>query len=144
MFRYGKIKILDITGLDTSKVTRMYQTFEYNVDTVEIIGEIDMSSVTDVSYMFNGTNNLEIIYLKNIYKNCTMTNNSSWSINLGSTKVKDECLLYIINELPDLYNDKGLERTTQISFTLPPTNTLTEEQIAIGIAKGWTFINVNY
>ena len=143
MFRYGKIKILDITGLDTSKVTRMKQTFEYNVDTVEIIGEIDMSSVTDISYMFNGTYNLEIIYLKNIYKNCTMTNNTSWSIDLRYTKVKDECLLYIINELPDLYNDKGLEHTAQISFTLPPTNTLTEEQLAVGIAKGWTFINVN-
>ena len=143
MFRYGKIKILDITGLDTSKVTRMYQTFEYNVDTVEIIGEIDMSKVSNVNYMFHGTSNLEVVYLKNIYKNCNMSNDSSWSIDLGSTKVKDECLIYIINELPDLYA-KGLTDTYNIYFELPLTNTLTAEQVQPAIDKGWTVRNCNF
>ena len=71
-----------------------------------------------------------------------MHNDSTWSINLGKTKFKNECLIQIISELPDLYA-KGLTNTDQITFTLPPTNTLTQEQLAVGIAKGWTFINVN-
>ena len=142
MFQYGKIKTINISDWDTSNVSRMYQTFEYNTEVIEIIGELDMSKVSNKNYMFHGTSNLEVVYLKNIYKICNMSNSSDWSIDLGDTKVKDECLLYIINELPDLYA-KGLTNTSNITFTLPPTNTLTQEQIAVGIAKGWTFINVN-
>ena len=142
MFNNGKIKTIDISDWDTSNVSIMYQTFEYNTEVIEIIGELDMSKVSKVGYMFHGTSNLEVVYLKNIYKNCNMTNSNSWSIDLGDTKVKDECLIYIINELPDLYA-KGLTETSNITFTLPPTNTLTQEQVAVGIAKGWTFINVN-
>ena len=142
MFNNAKIKTIDISDWDTSNVTSFYQTFEGNTELIEIIGELDMSKVSNIYYIFNGTSNLKVVYLKNIYKNCTMSNNSSWSIDLRSTKVKDECLLYIINELPDLYA-KGLTNTSNITFTLPKTNTLTQEQIAVGIAKGWTFINVN-
>ena len=142
MFNNGKIKTIDISDWDTSNVSIMYQTFEYNTEVIKIIGELDMSKVSNKNYMFHGTSNLEVVYLKNIYKNCNMSNSSDWSIDLGDTKVKDECLLYIINELPDLYA-KGLTNTSNITFTLPPTNTLTQEQIAVGIAKGWTFINVN-
>ena len=72
-----------------------------------------------------------------------MTNSNDWSINLGDTKVKDECLLYIINELPNLY-DKGLTTTDQIVLTLPPTNTLTEEQVQVAIDKGWIVLNTTY
>ena len=72
-----------------------------------------------------------------------MDNNSSWSIDLRDTKVKDECLLYIINELPDLYA-KGLTETDRITFTLPPTNTLTQEQVQPAIDKGWTVVNCNF
>ena len=72
-----------------------------------------------------------------------MSNDGRWSINLGDTKVKNECLLYIINELPDLYA-KGLTKTDRITFTLPPTNTLTQEQVQPAINKGWQVANVNY
>ena len=142
MFQYGKIKTINISDWDTSNVSIMYQTFEYNTEVIKIIGELDMSKVSNKNYMFHGTSNLEVVYLKNIYKNSNMSNSDYFSINLGDTKVKDECLLYIINELPDLYA-KGLTKTDQITFTLPPINKLTQEQIAVGIAKGWTFINVN-
>ena len=150
MFKYGKIKTIDITDWDTSKVTSMDSMFFCSYDLVDIIGYLDLSSLeqgfcyweTYVQSVVYGCDSLETLYLKNIYKNCTMDNNKKWSIYLGRTKVKDECLIYIINELPDLYA-KGLTNTSQITFTLPPTNTLTQEQIAVGIAKGWTFINVN-
>ena len=151
MFYYSKLKSIDITDWDTSKVTSMGMMFYCSYDLVDIIGYLDLSSLEQGFFHYNavaynvvyGCRNLETLYLKNIYKNCTMTNEGKWSINLGETKVKDECLLYIINELPDLYA-KGLTATDQITFTLPPTNTLTQEQVAVGIAKGWTFINVNY
>ena len=145
MFYYFKGTEINLNDWDTSKVTNMYSTF-YGCNLRTIIGEIDCSLIEGFYKSYNNPfyecYSLETLYLKNIYKNCTMTNNIEWSINLGSTKVKDECLLYIINELPDLYA-KGLTKTDQITFTLPPTNTLTQEQIAVGIAKGWTFINVN-
>ena len=143
IFKDTKIKTIDVSDWDTSNASSMCGIFEYNTELIEIIGELDMSKVSSVRDMFHYTSNLEVVYLKNIYKNCTMSNNGNWSIDLGDTKVKDECLLYIINELPDLYA-KGLTSTSLISFTLPPTNTLTQEQIAVGIAKGWTFVNVNY
>ena len=150
MFYYSKLKSIDITDWDTSKVTSMGQMFGSSNDLVDIIGYLDLSSLEQGFFHYNavaynvvyGCRNLETLYLKNIYKNCTMTNEGKWSINLGDTKIKDECLLYIIDQLPDLYA-KGLTNTSNITFTLPKTNTLTEEQIAVGIAKGWTFINVN-
>ena len=84
------------------------------------------------------------MYLKNIYKDITVTNASKYSINLGETVIKDECLIYIINELPDLINDKGLTATDKIVLTLPPINTLTAEQVQPAIDKGWQVANVNY
>ena len=147
IFNRYKGEVLDLSDYDTSKVTNMsYLCQDSYIKT--IIGYIDCSSLSDGlcqygSYQpFYNCKYLETLYLKNIYKNCTMDNDYKWSIDLGYTKVKDECLLYIINELPDLYA-KGLTETDRITFTLPPTNTLTQEQLAVGIAKGWTFINVN-
>lgn len=151
MFYYSKLKSIDITDWDTSKVTSMSCMFYCSYDLVDIIGYLDLSSLEQGFFHYNaaaynavyGCRNLETLYLKNIYKNCTMTNDGQWSINLGDTKVKDECLLYIINELPDLYA-KGLTSTDSIILTLPPTNTLTAEQVQPAIDKGWTVVNVNF
>ena len=146
MFYYFKGTEINLNDWDTSKVTNMYSTF-YGCNLRTIIGEIDCSLIEGFYKSYNNPfyecYSLETLYLKNIYKNCTMTNNIEWSINLGSTKVKDECLLYIINELPDLYA-KGLTSTDQIKLTLPPTNTLTAEQVQVAIDKGWTVVNCNF
>ena len=150
MFYNYKGTTLDLSDWNTSVITNAREMFSNNANLIDIIGELNFSNLSDglngqfYYGAFSSSTSLETLYLKNIYKNCTMDNSySKWSINLGRTKVKDECLLYIINELPDLYA-KGLTETYNITFTLPPTNTLTEEQVAVGIAKGWTFINVNY
>ena len=151
MFQFYKGTTLDLSDWDTSKVTSMSCMFYCSYDLVDIIGYLDLSSLEQGFFHYNaaaynavyGCRNLETLYLKNIYKNCTMTNNGQWSINLGDTKVKDECLLYIINELPDLYA-KGLTETDQIIFTLSPTNTLTAEQVQPAIDKGWTVVNCNF
>ena len=145
MFSYYKGTTLDLSDWDTSKVVEMYEFVANAPNITDIIGYLDLSELKGLNQTreaFLDCPKLETLYLKNIYKNCEMNNSYAWSINLGDTKVKNECLLYIINELPDLYA-KGLTNTDQITFTLPPTNTLTQEQIAVGIAKGWTFINVN-
>ena len=151
MFQFYKGTTLDLSDWDTSKVTSMGRMFNCSYNLVDIIGYLDLSSLEQGFFHYDtvaynvvyGCNNLETLYLKNIYKNCTMTNSGKWSINLGDTKVKNECLLYIINELPDLYA-KGLTTTDQIKLTLPPTNTLTAEQVQPAIDKGWTVVNCNF
>ena len=150
MFYAYRGTVLDLTGFDTSKVTNIYQSFYGCPNLKTIIGTLDLSNLTEGlnygSYRpFDYCNNLETLYLKNIYKNSNIDNYNmrEWSINLSRTKVKDECLLYIIDQLPDLYA-KGLTNTDQITFTLPPTNTLTAEQVQPAIDKGWTVVNVNY
>lgn len=143
MFAYYIGTTLDLSDWNFSKIESASKMLNYCDNLIEVKGELDMSNCSQLYDFIAQCPKLETLYLKNIYKNINnITNVNYWSINLGSTKVKDECLIYIINELPDLYA-KGLTNTDQITFTLPPTNTLTQEQIAVGIAKGWTFINVN-
>lgn len=146
----AKITSLDLSGINFSNVTDVGNMFNGCKLLVEVIGEIDCSKMTNGLYTsysnpFNGCTSLETLYLKNIYKNVTtMKNEVKWSINLGVTKVKDECLVYIINELPDLINDKGLTTTDKIVLTLPTTNTLTADQVQVAIDKGWQVANTTY
>lgn len=146
---------LDILGWDTSNVKNFGSIYWFLTGSsssllTTVIGELDLSSCTSGMYYstsyycFKSLPKLETLYLKNIYKNSTMTNAVKWNINLKDTKVKDECLIYIINELPDLINDKGLTNTDKIVLTLPPTNTLTAEQVQVAIDKGWTVANCNF
>lgn len=141
---------IDMTGCDTSAATNMNNMFSYSSKLTTITGELDLSNLTNGFYPgaysnpVYGCSALETLYLKNIYKNCTMTNASKWSIDLSDTAVKDECLVYIINELPDLINDKGLTATDKIVLTLPKTNTLTAEQVKVATDKGWTVANTTY
>jgi hypothetical protein len=142
---------INMTGCDTSKVTRAQSMFSGCNRLTTIIGEIDASSLSNGFYGDTSNNPfdecyaLETVYIKNIYKNVTtMNNNAKWGICLKDTVVKDECLIYIINELPDLINDKGLTTTNKIVLTLPPTNTLTAEQVQVARDKGWQVANTTY
>ena len=148
MFGYFEGTTLDLSDWDTSSVTCIASAFCDARKLKEIIGELDLSSIDFsankyVNQTFSYCYELETLYLKNIYKNSIMSNHPGWSINLGNTKVKDSCLLYIINELPNLY-DKGITNNTNIIFTLPKTNTLTAEQIQPAIDKGWIVANITY
>lgn len=144
------LRELDLSGWDTSKVYVINYGFFNCRSLVTINGYLDLSNLTSGFYPGSYSNplkycgNLETLYLKNIYKDITITNNSKYGINLGDTKIKDECLIYIINELPDLINDKGLTATDKIVLTLPPTNTLTAEQVQPAIDKGWSVANTTY
>ena len=146
----NSLESVNITGWDTSKIANMNYMFNNCNKLVEIIGEIDASSLSNGFYPGSSSNpfykcaSLEKVYIKNIYKNIDVSNASKFSINLSPTKVKDECLIYIINELPDLINDKGLTATDKIILTLPITNTLTAEQVQPAIDKAWTVANTTY
>ena len=150
--RCNKLISVDLSGWDTSNVTGMSSLFNGSstMALTNVKGELDLSGLTNGFYPNSANDplrkcaNLETLYLKNIYKNCTMKNESKWSINLGETIIKDECLLYIINELPDLINDKKLTTTNNIILTLPKTNTLTEEQVKVATDKGWQVANTTY
>lgn len=137
---------LNISNWDTSKVKNMNSLFKNCENLTTVIGELDLSNLTKGCYespaykMFNNNPKLGTIYLKNIYKNCAMTDVSKWSIDLSPTIIKDECLRQIISELPDLA-EKGITNNTNIILTLPPTNTLTESDIQVAIDKGWIVSN---
>lgn len=139
---FSKIKTLNITGIDTSYVSNMNYLFNYSSKLEEVIGEIDCSRVTNGLYPsslynpFGKCTSLKRLHLKNIYKNCTLTNASKWSINLADTILENDCLISIMNELPTLPTGY-----TNIVLTLPPTNTLTDEQKQIAINKNWTVAN---
>lgn len=145
-----QLEELDLSGWDTSKVYNMRNMFQSCQYLVTINGYLDLSNLENGFYPGSNSNpvrfcrSLETLYLKNIYKDITITNASKYSINLGDTVIKDECLIYIINELPDLINDKGLTDTSNIVLTLPPTNTLTAEQVQLAIDKGWNVANTTY
>jgi surface protein len=145
----SKLTTIDLSGFNTSNLTGINKTFYTCIALTTIIGKIDASNLTSGFYNSSSNNpfylcvSLETVYFKNIYKNCSMTNESKWSINLSHTKVKEECLVYIINELPNLY-DKGLTTTDKIILTLPATNTLTAEQVQVAVDKGWSVANTTY
>lgn len=117
-----------------------------------IIGELDLSTVSYMGKgsgsMFYGCASLETLYLKNIYTKRilggSVTNSPSWSIDLGGTKVKDECLLNIISRLPDLSNVIPADTYSNIDFVLPKNNTLTEEDVKVAKDKRWDVENTNY
>ena len=140
-FQYYAGETIDLSDWDTSNVTKFDSIFTDSSNIVEVIGKLDLSSAKGMYASFNRCTSLETIYLKNIYKNSPVAGGNTYEINLGDTKVKDECLLYIINELPNLY-DKGV--SSGLYFTLPKNNTLTAEQVQPAIDKGWTVVNVNY
>lgn len=156
IFSYFNGEEIDITGWNTSNIDRCNWFYDCS-NLKKIYGELDLSNLnpdwltkpgllitTDPSYMFCRNRNLEYVKLNNIYANKEMTNSSSWSIQcFEDSKLSDECLVHIFNNLPDLYN-KGLTETDQIVFALPTTNTLTADQVTIATNKGWTVTNTTY
>lgn len=137
---------VNITGWNTNTITNMNNMFSKCEKLVDIIGELDTSKLTYGLYSgkssqpFANCTSLETLYLKNIYKDCAVTDASKFSIDLGVTKVKDECLVYIIDQLPNLA-DKGITNNTAIKLTLPTVNTLTDEQKQVALDKGWIVVN---
>ena len=79
----------DLSKLNTSKVTNMYQMFAYtgyNTEEFELdLSNFDTSNVYNMSYMFNNCRNLETIFVSNKFKT-DKVNNSSYMFT-GATKI---------------------------------------------------------
>ena len=138
-----KLFSLDISSLDTSKVEDMSYMYYNDVKLVRVIGDIDCSNLVNAENIVKGCINLRELSLVNIYANSTMSDNASWSIDLSDTILIDECLINIINQLPDLSN-KGISNNTNIKLSLPINNTLTSDDIKVATDKGWIVVNINY
>ena len=144
MFKNCHISSLDVPKFNTSNVTNMSSMFNSCSSLTSIKGDLDLSKCRSVGSMFTECYNLEEVSLVNIFKDSTpvgLAHHVSWSIRLEDTKVKDECIVSIISELPNLY-DKGYANKN-ITLMLPPTNTLTADQVQPAIDKGWIVGNVN-
>ena len=137
-----KLFSLDISSLDTSKVEDMSYMYYNDVKLVRIIGDIDCSNLVNAENIVKGCVNLRELSLVNIYANSTMSDNASWSIDLSDTILIDECLINIINQLPDL-SSKGISNNTNIKISLPVNNTLTSDNIKVASDKGWIVVNIN-
>ena len=137
-----KLFSLDISSLDTSKVEDMSYMYYNDVKLVRVIGDIDCSNLVNAENIVKGCINLRELSLVNIYANSNMSDNASWSIDLSDTILIDECLINIINQLPDL-SSKGINNNTNIKLSLPINNTLTSDNIKVAIDKGWIVVNIN-
>ena len=137
-----KLFSLDISSLDTSKVEDMSYMYYNDVKLVRVIGDIDCSNLVNAENIVKGCINLRELSLVNIYANSNMSDNASWSIDLSDTILIDECLINIINQLPDL-SSKGISNNTNIKISLPVNNTLTSNDIKVATDKGWVVVNIN-
>lgn len=139
-FRTDKIWVTDKLWAKVS-IIRMFSGCS---SLIEIVGELDLSMAKLSEDMFSGCRSLETLYLKYSSSKYGGMYNSS-DVDLGDTKVSNECLIYIINELPDLASYNGIPPLNGwATLTLPKTNTLTKEQVMIAVNKGYYVKNVNF
>ena len=129
------------TTLDTSKVKTMKWIFSDCGNLIHIHGVLDLSSLSEGLYcesaynsFFYGLTSLQTVYFTNIYKDCTITNEQKWSVDLyRNTKLTNECILGIINALPTI--DPTF---TNIWIRPPQSRGFVENERAILAEKNWT------
>lgn len=153
-YQCSNLTEIDISGWDTSNGTSFQVSIYpilYECPNLErVIGAIDMSNnngklqYSETYALTKGCSKLKELRLVNIYKNTPVKNEAGYSLYLQGTQIEDQYLIEIINELPDLINDKGLTSTSNLIIKLPPTNTLTAEQVQVAIDKGWNVANTTY
>jgi len=135
-FREAKVKKVMLPGIKYSG-TMAYgfragsgSTANASITTIEIDGTADFRSVSSWNNCFSGQNKLKTLTgtWRNIYQNISLPN--------SSTLTRDS-LLVLIN---GLYDFIGAGSSTRRTLTLHATAKarLTEDDIAIAEAKGWT------
>lgn len=119
---YNCSSLTTIPQLDTSRVTDMYGIFD-KCSSLESIPQLDVSNVTRSDSMFGSCRSLKSILMTGM--------KTSFNIS-ASTRFERSDLLTIINNLASVTSTKTL--------TMGATNLakLTDEDIAIATAKGWT------
>lgn len=134
---------IDLTSTSTANVQHFNSFFGEDSYLQEIWGELDLSGACDVSYMFSGCGELTTVHFKNIFAFSGIQDSPEYALDLGVTKISDDCLKEMFNELPDL-NNLNLAGASNLIVTLPTSNTLIESDVQVAIDKGWTVANTNY
>ena len=118
----GCSSLITVPQFDTSKVTGMGYMFCYCPSLITV-PQFDTSKVTDMGYMFYDCSAITEIHMKNM----------SVSFDLHHCiKMGREALLEVINNLATVTST----RTLTMGLTLKAK--LTDDDIAIATAKGWT------
>lgn len=149
--------------LDTSGVINGGYYFR-NCSNLKIIPKIDTSNLEKANYMFNGCTNLTTIAeldFGNVYTVENMLYNTNTIVNMGGFKdlgksydklsgdkyrnlftgavASHESLVNIINKVYNLNNNSSAKTSTiKVYVKNSAYNELTEEEIAIATAKGWS------
>lgn len=122
----------------------------YKCNALKTVPSLNTINVTDMSSMFSWSSNLEsvgklnadkVTNIKNIFYYCNKLTNLGGFTNLSidldltsSNYITADSILNVINEAKDL-SQEGKTATLTIGSKV---GLLTEEQIAIATAKGWT------
>ena len=163
MFMYcSNLISLDISNWDTSKVINMGSMFSSCASLIDVnMSGCNTPKLTDIHNMFTASNNLTSIDIRNFdlsqvtrieYFLPSQSGNQLSNLKFGknlkinwtgtgspatNTQLKKESLLSIID---GLYDFKGNGESTTRSCQFGSTNLakLTEDEIALATAKGWT------
>lgn len=145
----GCVNLIQVPLLDTSNVVHFDDMF-YNCSSLTVVPQFNTSNLYSAQLMFGGCSKLVSVplmdfgkaeQLRSMLLGCSeLTDlkgftNLSVSLDLSSSrKLTADSIMNVINEVKDL------SETGSATLTLGSTNIskLTEEQIAIASAKGWT------
>lgn len=157
MFRNcPNLKSVNLKYTDASKITSLYCTFNSTALEELDISHWNTSKVNNFRYAFSGSDKLHTLKANLDFSSLTSTYNATgifdntlslttiegvWngiSLNQGAdyhfSPLTNESAMVIINGLKDGAN-------STITFSKTTFTTLTEEQIAIATAKGWSVVS---
>ena len=118
------LKLLDVSNFDTSKVTDMSGMFFYDIELIDLYLNFDASSVKNFDYIFTLDNKLTNVVGK--------FEGTKYDLDLASCPLTASSAMVFINGLATV------TETRTLSLNATTYDSLTNEQIAIATAKGWT------
>lgn len=135
-FNVYNVKEIDLSNIKINEsliISSMFMNnYINNLVTIKL-SNWDFTNVIDKSMEIVGIfNNKNFEYLENIIGPIY---NYNWNVNMiSSRRLTTDSAMVLINGLADI------DGTRTIQFNISTFNTLTEEQIAIATAKGWSVI----
>lgn len=108
----GRLKTLNISGWDFTKMKTFTEMLSYNTNLETIIGEINLLNATKVPSMFYDCTNLTSLTLKNIKVSLQIGSGTSWGHLLT--------LESLLNTIKELHTNTG---TSTLTLTMGSANT---------------------
>lgn len=119
-----RIKSLNLTSFDTSNVTDMSNMLNYNRNLIDLYLNFDISSVESIYFIFDSDDNLTNVVGK--------FEGTKDDLDLSYSPLTAASAMVFINGLATVTT------TRTLSLSATTYDSLTNEQIAIATAKGWT------